>query len=148
MMKLKRRAQPEFDPAFAELTAAVYVAFEDNCERCSRLTALRDAGVGAAELRPEALEAARNIAYLARVWWAALTDLNLRESRRDGALPIAALSALARLAYALVAIAEEDSEPEALLSKAEIDGLAAQYRIEDWAQSMAQLRAAARAGAQ
>lgn len=146
-MKLKRRAQSDFDPAFGELIAAVYVAFEDNCERCSRLTALRDAGVGAAELRLEALEAARNIAYVARVWWVALMDRNLRESVRDSALPIAALSALARLAYALVALAEEDSEPEALLSKAEIDGLAAQYRIEDWARSMAERRAAARASA-
>jgi hypothetical protein len=147
-MKLKRRAKSEFDPAFAGLIAAVYVAFEDNRECCSRLTALREAGAGAAELRPEALEAARDIAYVARVWWVALMDLNVRESIPDGALPIAALSALARLAYALVALAEEDSEPEALLSKAEIDGLAAQYRIEDWAQSMAERRAAARAGAQ
>jgi hypothetical protein len=146
-MKLKRRAQPEFDPAFAELIAAVYVAFEDNRERCARLTALRKAGIGAAELRPEALEAARNIAYVGRVWWVALIDGNLSESIPDGTLPIAALSALARLAYALIALAEEDSETEALLSNAELDGLAEQYRIDNWARSMGERRAAARASA-
>ena len=51
-----------------------------------------------------------------------------------GVLPIGVLGALARLAYALTALAEpeQDPEPEALLSQDEIHGLAHQYEIEDW----------------
>ena len=41
-------------------------------------------------------------------------------------------SALARLAYALTALAEPHPEPEALLSPDDIHGLAHQYEIEDW----------------
>ena len=38
---------PAIDPEFAELIAALYYAFEDNLERCARLTRLHDADTGA-----------------------------------------------------------------------------------------------------
>jgi hypothetical protein len=39
---------------------------------------------------------------------------------------------LARLCYALTALAEDEPEPETLLSPAELDGLLAKHGAEDW----------------
>jgi hypothetical protein len=138
---MRRRGQPQtpaIDPEFAELIAGLYYAFEDNLERCARLTRLRDANVGtganqdASELRQEALTGARRIAYVQRVVFEVITNvIDIRELP-PGVLPMGLLSALARLAYTLQALAEEDPEPEALLSQDEIRALAHQYEIEDW----------------
>ena len=49
-----------------------------------------------------------------------------------GVLPMGVHSALARLAYALTGLAEEDPEPEVLLSQDAIHNLPHQYGIEDW----------------
>ena len=58
---------PEVDPEFAELVAGRYYAFEDNLERCARLTRLYHDGATASELHEEALAGARRIAYVERV---------------------------------------------------------------------------------
>ena len=136
---MRRRGQPQtpaIDPEFAELIAGLYYAFEDNLERCARLTRLRDAHGGAdpdaTELRQEALAGARRIAYVQRVVFEVITNVvDIREVP-PGVLPMGVLSALARLAYALQALAEEDPEPEALLTPDEIRNLPHQYEIEDW----------------
>ena len=47
-------------------------------------------------------------------------------------LPRGVHGALARLAYALTALAEDDPEPEALLTEAELQGIAATSGIGDW----------------
>jgi hypothetical protein len=135
-MRRGRKPQtPAIDPEFAEVVAGLYYAFEDNLERCARLTRLyHDAGANpsATELRQEALAGARRIAYVERVVFEAMAHvIDVRELPPD-VLPLGVLSALARLAYALQALAEEDPEPEALLSQDEIRGLAHQYEIEDW----------------
>jgi hypothetical protein len=132
-MNLRRRSQPaQLDPEFVEVIDGLYYAFEDNLERCFRLTELRRDGVAPDEFRDEALAGARRIAYVSRVVFLAMANLVPIESIPDGVLPFGVHGALARLAYALVALAEEEPEPEALLSPAELEGLAAQYEIETW----------------
>jgi hypothetical protein len=132
----KQPQTPAIDPEFAELIAGLYYAFEDNLERCARLTRLRDAGAAAnadtTKQREEALAGARRIAYVQRVVFEVITNvIDIRELP-PGVLPMGLLSALARLSYALQALAEEDPEPEALLSQDEIRKLPQQYDIEDW----------------
>lgn len=132
-MKLRRTPQPPpVDPEFVELLAGLYHAFEDNLERCARLTELHRTGVSPDELRDEALVGARRIAYVSRVIFEVMANLIPAGSVPDGLLPVGVYGALARLAYALGALAEAEPEPEALLSPAELDNLAAQYEIEDW----------------
>jgi hypothetical protein len=123
---------PEVDPEFAQLVAGLYYAFEDNLERCARLTRLYHDGATASELHQEALTGARRIAYVERVVFEAMTHVVDVRSLPPSVLPFGVHSALARLAYALTALAEDDPEPEALLSQDDIHGLAHQYEIEEW----------------
>lgn len=132
-MRLHRKPQtPEIDPEFAEVIAGLYYAFEDNLGRCARLTRLYHDGAHAGELREEALDGARRIAYVERVAFEAMAHVIDIRTLPPGLLPMGVHSALARLAYALAALAEDDPEPEALLNQGEIRGLAHQYEIEDW----------------
>jgi hypothetical protein len=132
-MRLHRKPQtPEIDPEFAQVIAGLYYAFEDNLERCARLTRLYHDGAQASELHEEALDGARRIAYVERVAFEAMAHVVDIRSLPPGILPMSVHSALARLAYALTALAEDDPEPEALLSQDDIRGLAHQYEIEDW----------------
>ncbi|HEY3728696.1 MAG TPA: hypothetical protein VGL51_16080 [Solirubrobacteraceae bacterium] len=131
-MKLKRRNQPQVDPDFVELIAGIYYAFEDNLERCRRLTAEHRAGGVTTEQHREALDGARRLAYVSRVTFDATMNLGLTKQVSEEFLPVGVLGALARLAYALTALAEEECEPEALLTPAELNGLTAQYDIANW----------------
>lgn len=135
-MKRRRSSQPpQVDAQFVEILAGLYYAYDDNLERCARLTKLRHDGVSPDELHDEALAGARRIAYVSRVVFEVMANLVPIESIPEGVLPFGVHSALARLAYALVALAEDEPEPEALLTLVELDGLAAHYEIEDWVQS-------------
>jgi hypothetical protein len=131
-MKLRRERPPVLSETNGELLVTMYHAFEEGLERCARLTERREAGASAAEIRPEALETARWIAYVSRMLWEAILYLKLLESIPESRSPIEAMKVLARLGYGLLALAEEDPEPEALLSQAELDGLFAKHGIEDW----------------
>ncbi|MGH2892154.1 MAG: hypothetical protein ACRDPM_02635 [Solirubrobacteraceae bacterium] len=132
-MRRGRKPQtPEVDPEFAELVAGLYYAFEDNLERCTRLTRLYHDGATAGELHEEALAGARRIAYVERVVFEAMAHVIDVRSLPPTILPFGVHSALARLAYALIALAEDDPEPEALLSQDAIHGLARHYQIEEW----------------
>jgi hypothetical protein len=122
----------EVDPEFAEVIAGLYYALEDNLERCARLTRLYHDGATASERHEEALAGARRIAYVERICFEAMAHVVDVSSLPPGVLPMGVHSALARLAYALVALAEEDPEPEALLSQDAIHTLPHQYGIEDW----------------
>ncbi|HTU98198.1 MAG TPA: hypothetical protein VMF14_20275 [Solirubrobacteraceae bacterium] len=129
---------PAIDPEFAELIAGLYYALEDNLERCARLTHQQhegDTGTDAHQRRVEALAGASRIAYVQRVTFEAITRLVDIRELPPGVLPIGVLGALARLAYALTALAE-DGEPqrEQLLTRDEIAHLPSQYAIEDWLQ--------------
>jgi hypothetical protein len=132
MRRGRKPPTAEVDPEFAQLIAGLYYAFEDNLERCGRLTRLYHDGASAGELREEALAGARRIAYVERVTFEAMAHVIDIRSLPPGMLPMGVHSALARLAYALTALAEEDPEPEALLSQDDIHDLAHQYEIEDW----------------
>ena len=132
-MKLRRRPEPApVDREFVELVNGLYFAFEDNLERCVRFNRLRHEGVPAAEYRAQALESARRIAYVSRVIFEVMANLMADKNIPESILPVGIYGALGRLAYALTALAEDEPDPEALLSPAELDGLAAQYEIEDW----------------
>lgn len=132
-MRRGRKPQTaEVDPEFAQLVAGLYHAFEDNLERCARLTRLYHDGASAGELREEALAGARRIAYVERVTFEAMAHVIDIRTLPPGILPMGVPSALARLAYALTALAEGDPEPEALLSQDDIHRLAHQYEIEEW----------------
>jgi len=132
-MRVGRKPQtPQVDPEFAEVIAGLYFAYEENLERCARLTRLYDEGAPATELQAEALQGARRIAYVERVAFEAMAHIpNIRSLPKD-VLPLGVHGALARLAYALTALAEPDPEPEALLGATELQGLAGSYGIEDW----------------
>jgi hypothetical protein len=130
---------PAVDPEFAKVIAGLYYAFEDNLERCARLTRLQHENAATndserKERQDEALAGARRIAYVQRVTFEAMAHVVDIRALPPGALPLGVLSALARLAYALTALAEPEPgpEPEALLTQDEIRGLAHQYEIEDW----------------
>lgn len=132
-MRLGRKPQtPEIDSEFAEVIAGLYYAFEDNLERCARLTRLYQDGAPANERYTEALDGARRIAHVERVAFEAMAHVIDIRTLPPGLLPMGVHGALARLAYALTALGEEDPEPEALLGQDEIRGLAHQYEIEDW----------------
>jgi hypothetical protein len=134
-MRLGRKPQtPEVDPEVADLLAGVYYAFEDNLERCARLMRLYDDGASASELKDEALAGARRIAYVERVVFEAMAHVIDVRQLPPGALPMGVHGALARLAYALIALAEDDPEPEALLSQDDLRNLALAYGIVEWAE--------------
>ncbi|HEY1714652.1 MAG TPA: hypothetical protein VGG07_17260 [Solirubrobacteraceae bacterium] len=134
---MRRRGKPQtpaIDPEFAQLIAGLYHALEDNLERCARLTRVyQDGGATATQRHAEALAGAARIAYIQRVTFEAMAHvIDIRELP-PGVLPIGVLSALARLSYALGALAEDGQpEPEQLLSQDEIRNLPHQYAIEDW----------------
>jgi hypothetical protein len=134
-MRLGRKPQtPEVDPEFAEVIAGLYFAYEENLERCARLARLYDDGAPAGEIGAEALQGARRIAYVERVAFEAMAHIpNIRSLPTD-VLPLGVHGALARLAYALTALAEPDPEPEALLSEGDLQGLAGSYGITEWVQ--------------
>jgi hypothetical protein len=132
-MRLGRKPQTaEVDPEFAQVIAGLHYALEDNLERCARLTRLYYDGATASELHEEALAGARRIAYVERVCFEAMAHVIDVSTLPVGVLPMGVHSALARLAYALTALAEEDPEPVALLSQDAIHKLPHQYGIEDW----------------
>jgi hypothetical protein len=132
-MKLRRGSKtPDVDPAIAQFVGATYFALEDNLECYTRLAELRDDGAAPSELRPEALAGARRIAYVSRMTWEAITHGYEPDSIPQDVFPFQAFGALGRLGYALAALAEEDPEPEQLLTTAEVNGLVAQYGIEEW----------------
>jgi hypothetical protein len=136
-MRLKRQREPEIDPEKADdnaaLSAEVFVRLEEAMERYRDLATRREAGASAAELRPEALETARRIAYAIRGCWEGMINMGLLgDSLPTRLSPSPALRVLARLGYALVAIAEDDPLPDTLLSRAELEGLFAKHGIEEW----------------
>ena len=132
-MKLRRRPEPApVDREFVELVNGLYFAFEDNLERCARLNRLRSEGAPPAEYRAEALEGARRIAYVSRTIFEVMANLMRDKHVPESVLPIGVYGALGRLAYALTALSEDEPDPEALLSPAELDGLAAHHEIEEW----------------
>lgn len=126
----KGRAELELSAADAGVIVRIYVELESDIDRYARLLERREGGTPAAELRHEALERARGIAFVSRVAFELSGELH--EGIPEHLSPDRALGALRRLAYALVALAEEDSEEEALLSREELDGLVAEYELEDW----------------
>jgi hypothetical protein len=132
-MKLGRKPpNPALDPEFMKLVGSLYYAYEDNLAVCARLMRRHQEGATAPEMHDEALEGARRIAYVSRVWFEAIAYLVPVKSIPERTLPIGVQGALARLAYCLVALAESDPEPEALLTLDEIENLTAQYEIQDW----------------
>jgi hypothetical protein len=132
-MKLRRR-QPsqELDPDFSLTVASLWEAFEVNLDRGHRLTELRQSGQTTPAARMEALVGAGNLAHLSRLVFKFTMLLVPLETIPEGYLPVGVYGAVARLTYALIALAEEDVEPGALLSTAELDGLIKQYELEPW----------------
>jgi hypothetical protein len=144
-MRLRRRREPEIVPEHADedsaLIAEIFVTLEAAIERYADLDARREAGECADELAPEALEMARRIGFAIRGCWEGMINLGLLgDMLPDRLSPVPALGVLARLGYALVAMAEEDPLPDTLLSPTELDGLFAKHEIEDWVQWCRELR--------
>ena len=145
-MRSLRRTEPRLAPDAAKVLASMYLALTENLSRAKRLTALREEGVEYELIRTEAVAGAQRIAYVSRVVWIAAMDQGLLDGLPDDLSPARPLGALARLGYALLALAEGETDPDeptALLTPAELDGLPAQYRIEAWMQWWAERRAAA-----
>lgn len=117
----------------APLAAACWFALDDNLERCARLTRQRDEGAPAADVRDEALAGARRIAHVSRATFGVLTSGAIDpDDIPQHLFPLIVLDALARLGYALVGLAEDEPEPEQLLTAAELDGLLDQYGLRQW----------------
>src|SRR6202000_1341325 len=98
-MRRRGKAQAAaIDPEFAQLIGGLYHAFEDNLERCARLTRSfqdrTDDTTG--DRRDEALLRAARIAYVQRVTFEPLTNLIDIRELPPGVLPIGVLGALAR----------------------------------------------------
>ena len=130
-MRLRKgRGEPQLTAEDAGLLIRIYLEFESNVARYGRLLEQREAGARASELRPEALAGARGIALVSRV--AFQLSAQLHEAIPEHLLPDRALGAMRRLAYALVALAEEGDERQALLTRDEVDGLVAEYDLEGW----------------
>jgi hypothetical protein len=92
----------------------------------------RDAGASAEEVRDEALEGARANAFISRMMFDGFQVRFDPDSVDQKLLPFQVFNALPRLAYALVGLAEEEPEPEQLLTLAELDGLLGQFELGDW----------------
>lgn len=129
--KRERDAEPQLSSEDAGVIIRVYLEFESNIDRYRRLLDQREAGAAPAELRPEALAGARGIAFVSRVAFGLSEELHAGIPSHLS--PDRALGAMRRLAYALVALGEEneDSDP-ALLTRDEVDGLVGEYELDDW----------------
>jgi hypothetical protein len=145
-MKLRRRSRPAVDPDQARLVAGLYHTFLTDREVCQRLGDRQRRGLLTAEDREEAQFRACMTSYQCRVTFEAIANLHLTDTLPEGWLPVTATNALARLTYALVALSEPDPEPEALLSPEELNGLTAQYGLEDWVARWERMAARGEAG--
>jgi hypothetical protein len=129
MMMLRRQPKPKLDPKFAPLLAELSLAYEDGMTRCYEVAAAEQIDD---ELRTQALATACRIAYVSRVTWEAMLNLDLIDHIPENHNPVRALAASARLAYSLTATAEDDPEPQTILSIGELDGLPVQYELREW----------------
>jgi len=129
-MKLRRHAEPTFDPQFAPLIVALFFAYEEGLACCHEVAAAD--GQIDDELRRRALVRACRIAEIGRVVWEAMLNLDLLNRIPPEQNPVRALAASARLAYSLTASAEDDPEPETILTVGELDGLPVLYELRDW----------------
>ena len=135
-MKFRRDPQPqpsEADTLALPFAAALFQAVEDHLALCAELTERRDAGATGAELRADALAGARRIAYVSRMTNELLVSGALDPTEISASvLPLSSLELVARLGYALVGLAEDDPEPEELLTQEEIAALPNQYGLTEW----------------
>jgi hypothetical protein len=83
-------------------------------------------------VRREALIRARWTAVHCRAAFDAIAEHRLDDALQERWLPYGALHAVARLVYTLVALAEDDPEPEAMLTQTELENLTAQYQLDAW----------------
>jgi hypothetical protein len=128
-MTFRRKEKPDRDAEFARMLAELAVAYEEGVQRC-REVALADEPDK--HLRAEALATALRIAYINRATCEALLYLDLLDHVAEEHCVPGVMAASARLAYSLTASVGPDGQPETILSIDELDGLPAQYELEEW----------------
>jgi hypothetical protein len=140
MMMLRRQPKRTIDPQFAPLLAELLLAYEEGIARCYEVAAAKQIDD---ELQRRALATACRIAYVSRATWEALLNLDLINHIPEKHNPVRAMAASARLAYSLTATAEDDPEPQTILSIGELDGLPVQYELREWLEMYGSADAAA-----
>jgi hypothetical protein len=138
-MTLRRSSRPAVDTAAVRAVADLYVTYLEARDTCARLVDLRLTGTPVQAVREEALSVARRVATMARLTFDAILEASLLERLPADLDPSGVFPALARMGYALVALAEEGPEPEALLTATELQDLGSQYRIDGWLARCAEL---------
>ncbi len=131
-MTLIRRRKSTEDSELLELVAQFFFAYVHNLEAYAEFYRNREAGHPLSAYRDAALYRARFGAYFSRVFFERGIAAQGFDELPDGWLPLDAFGAQARLVYALTAIAEDDPEPEALMTLEETAALTAQYGLTEW----------------
>ncbi len=131
-MTLFSRRERREDSELLELAARFCFTYVHNLEAYEDIYGKREAGQPLSTYREAALYRARFGAYFSRVFFERSLTPQGFEELPEGWLPLRAFGAHARLVYALTAIAEEDPEPEALMTLEETTALTAQYGLAEW----------------
>jgi hypothetical protein len=126
-----RRSVKKVNQELVEAICDLWLAFELHLAHCGELTAERERGEDLDRVRSGARTCAANLSLYARYVFDSLTLLE-GPWPSERLLPRGVLPAVSRLIYGLIALAELDPEPEALLSADEISGLVEQYGLQDW----------------
>jgi hypothetical protein len=139
MPRRRPQSQPPVEDVAIGVIAELYATFLDSRTTCAQLIELRFTGTPVESVREEALAVARNVALVVRATMQALVDAQLLDMIPAELNPSRVLPAISRIGYALVALAEDAPEPEALMTVADLEALPAQYGIEAWLARCAEL---------
>jgi hypothetical protein len=117
----------------AALLASLYHSLVTNRGVYLELLTRYEQGERAADLREAALGAGRLLATAQRTFYAGqLLDQDFLKGMSEDLSPTRAVFAIARLGYALSALADDDCVAPMLLTREETEGLYTQYNLEPW----------------
>lgn len=129
-MKIGKRKTPELDPAHAEFVVNVAVELDDAVRLHREALDALDGGGIDAELRTRLLVQARQASLVHRTgFWLAP---KLAEGLPEPLWPFEGVRTLDRVAYGMVALAQEPPDAHGALSREDLHGLLADPDLADW----------------
>jgi hypothetical protein len=131
-MRLRRRKVEVPEPSKTEVRIALDSALllRDTLDHYERLLSEFESSGTNADLRTAALIVARRISAYERLTFITASELEVQDPGYYS--PVTGLAVLQVLAYALVALSEEEPDPSTLLSTDEVDALLDQRDARAW----------------